>query len=210
MFDFLISPNNFTWDQDCKDLLCLLVRLSDEGTNIKYIVGNHDYKIKCFLGHSYSNIKIIEEDTHKTGDGKILKILHGDKFDAIALNRFVLAFFGTFGYLLVPIINRITKRIFPYFSLSLYLKKHLVKVFRIITNYERLMLIEAKRGGFDGVIYGHTHFPEFKKMDNKIIANCGCWIADTLNTAIVEDDKGTLILITVDENGNTIRETKNE
>jgi UDP-2,3-diacylglucosamine pyrophosphatase LpxH len=55
----------------------------------------------------------------------------------------------------------------------------------------------AKKGGFDGVIVGHTHIPAFEKIDDISYYNCGDFI-DAM-TLLVEHESGEFELLSFDE-----------
>ena len=55
------------------------------------------------------------------------------------------------------------------------------------------MLTETKRRGCDGVVCGHIHKAEMRKIDGLIYANDGDWV-ETLS-ALVEHHDGKLELI---------------
>ena len=55
------------------------------------------------------------------------------------------------------------------------------------------MLTETRRRGCDGVVCGHIHKPEIRKVDGLIYANDGDWVESL--SALVEHHDGTLELI---------------
>ena len=59
--------------------------------------------------------------------------------------------------------------------------------------FEKAITIYAKQKQFNGVICGHIHTPEIKKVDETFYYNCGDWVES--HTALVENHDGTFEII---------------
>ena len=56
-----------------------------------------------------------------------------------------------------------------------------------------MLTVEARRGGYDGVICGHIHSAAIRDMNGVTYVNTGDWVESC--TAVVELDSGRLALI---------------
>ena len=109
-----------------------------------------------------------------------------------------LAYVGDRAYTLLLKLNRVVNRIrillnMPYWSLSQYLKHRVKSAVSFISAFETAMLTETKRRGCDGVVCGHIHKAEMRKVDGLIYANDGDWVESL--SALVEHHDGKLELI---------------
>ena len=90
--------------------------------------------------------------------------------------------------------NKIRKFLnLPYWSLSQFIKLKVKKAVSFVTAFENIMVIEAKRKGYDGVVCGHIHKAELKDINGIIYANDGDWVESL--TAIAENYDGSLEII---------------
>lgn len=64
---------------------------------------------------------------------------------------------------------------------------------KYVNDYEDALIQFARKSGTCGVICGHIHRPEIRKVGDVIYMNCGDWIENC--TALVEDFTGKIELI---------------
>ena len=64
---------------------------------------------------------------------------------------------------------------------------------RFIGEFEKTLVLEAKRHATDGVICGHLHQPALKQVDGLCYANAGDWVENC--TALVEHLDGRLAIV---------------
>ena len=81
----------------------------------------------------------------------------------------------------------------PYWSLSSYLKQTVKESLNFIGNYEETLSDYVKRKGFDGIICGHIHHANIRKIGDITYINCGDWVESL--TAVVEHYDGKFELI---------------
>jgi UDP-2,3-diacylglucosamine pyrophosphatase LpxH len=62
-----------------------------------------------------------------------------------------------------------------------------------ISDFERVMIEEARRRGCDGVVCGHIHKAEMREIDGMLYCNDGDWVESL--TALIERYDGTLELV---------------
>jgi UDP-2,3-diacylglucosamine pyrophosphatase LpxH len=84
----------------------------------------------------------------------------------------------------------------PYWSLSQYLKHRVKNAVSFIFDFEQVLLREARRRGYDGVVCGHIHKAEIRSVDGMVYANDGDWVESL--TALVETLDGQLRIVTWD------------
>ena len=88
------------WPQEHNDVLQKLLRKGRKGTEIIYIIGNHDEFLDRFRGH-YGNMTLQRNAVHLTADGRRLLVMHGDELDTVVQNLGWLAHLGDLGYRLL-------------------------------------------------------------------------------------------------------------
>jgi UDP-2,3-diacylglucosamine pyrophosphatase LpxH len=169
-----------------------------KNSKIIYIVGNHDEFLVDFIGENIGGIVICRESVHTTTDGKKLLIIHGDKFDYIAMNYNWVALLGDRVYTLMLRVNNIVswfrrKSGKPHFSLSAYLKNQTKTFTSFISDYESALALECSTRGFDGIICGHIHHADITEIKGIKYFNTGDGVESC--TALVEEFEGTIKLI---------------
>ena len=70
------------WPQAHNDVVQKILRAARKGTKVVYIPGNHDERLRQFIGLQLGGITVAEDAIHVTADGKRLWVVHGDLFDA--------------------------------------------------------------------------------------------------------------------------------
>lgn len=186
----------WNWPQEHSDVIQKLLRRSRKGTKIVYVLGNHDEFVRGFLPLSLGdNMEIVNEYTFNTVDGKQYLVTHGDFFDSITMTKKWLAKFGDISYEMLLKLNKPINSIRSligykrYWSLSNFAKQSVKKAVMFIDDYEKVLVSEAKRRAFDGVICGHIHKAESTDIDGVHYLNCGDWVESC--TAVVEHFDGT-------------------
>ena len=81
----------------------------------------------------------------------------------------------------------------PYWSLSQFLKLKVKNAVSFITAFEEALANEARTRDFDGVVCGHIHHAEIRRIDEVLYCNCGDWVESL--TALVEAHDGTLSIL---------------
>ncbi|WP_413816481.1 UDP-2,3-diacylglucosamine diphosphatase [Pigmentiphaga sp.] len=189
---------SWSWPQAHNDVVQKVLRKARKGTRVVFIPGNHDEFARQFIGYAFGDIEVQEDAVHLTADGKRLWVTHGDQFDGVIQHSKWLAHLGdtlyTFALWLNLHFNRIRRRMgLHYWSLSQYLKHKVKNAVSFITNFEEVLVNEAKRRGYDGVVCGHIHKPEIRQVDGVLYCNDGDWVESL--SALVEDQQGQLHLV---------------
>lgn len=185
----------WVWPQSHSDVIQKLLRKARKGTKVVYILGNHDEFVRRFLPLTLGDsIEIANEYTYIAKDKKHYLVTHGDFFDSITMTKKWLANFGDVSYSLLLRLNRpinTFRRVIGYkryWSLSNFAKQNIKKAVMFIDDYEQVLVTEAKRRDFSGVICGHIHKAEHKDLEGVTYLNCGDWVESC--TAVVETLEG--------------------
>jgi UDP-2,3-diacylglucosamine pyrophosphatase LpxH len=186
------------WPRAHNDVVQKLLRKARKGTEVVYIVGNHDEFGRHFAPVSFGGIEVREEAVHGTADGRRLLVTHGDLFDAVVQRAKWLAFVGDRAYMAALHLNRWLNAArarlgFPYWSLSQYLKQRVKNAVSYITDFEVALAGEARRRDADGVVCGHIHKAEVRTIDGVLYCNCGDWVESL--TALVEHHDGRIAVV---------------
>jgi UDP-2,3-diacylglucosamine pyrophosphatase LpxH len=184
---------SFYWPQSHNDVIQKLLRRARKGTEVIYIPGNHDEFLRSFGDHELGNIILAESAIHDGVDGKLYMVMHGDQFDLVMQNAKWLAHLGTWAYDISIQINVVLTKIrklfgLPYWSLSAWAKYKVKSAVNFIGDYEINLTNYARSKGVDGIICGHIHSMNMRKMDEILYINTGDWVESC--TAIVEHADG--------------------
>jgi UDP-2,3-diacylglucosamine pyrophosphatase LpxH len=176
-----------------------ILKISEkDGTEVIYLRGNHDDILGRFLPLAFGKIRFAREHIHEGADGKRYLVVHGDGFDSVSTNHRWLASLGAVGYDTVLHVNRWYNhwrawRGKEYFSLSKRVKAKVKSAVSFIDKYESLLQELALHKECDGIICGHIHTPEDKRVGEIHYLNSGDWVESM--TAIVEHHDGRMELI---------------
>lgn len=80
-----------------------------------------------------------------------------------------------------------------YWSLSNWAKQQVKQAVSFISEYEKVLVNEARSGGYDGIICGHIHSANIRKIGGIDYVNTGDWVESC--TAVGERADGSLHLI---------------
>ncbi len=169
-----------------------------KNTRIVYVRGNHDETLDEFVPFNIGNIEVVMEAEHVTADGRKLLICHGDKYDQVMQYARWLAVLGDIGYTLLLKSNAYVnwfRRKFGrgYWSLYAYAKRRVKKLVGFIGDFENAVAKDAAANGYDGVVCGHIHHCEMKKIQGIDYYNDGDWVESC--TALIEDELGNIRII---------------
>lgn len=188
------------WSQFSSDVIQKILRKARKGTNVYYIVGNHDDFLRKFLPLYLGNsVQILDDFSYTSLQNKRFLVTHGDFFDSVTMTKRWLAVLGDKGYDALLNINsalNFTRRklhIKSSWSLSNFVKQNVKSSVNFITDFESVLSSYARKNGFDGVICGHIHKAEFRHIDDIIYLNCGDWVESC--TGIVETKNGEFKLV---------------
>jgi UDP-2,3-diacylglucosamine pyrophosphatase LpxH len=135
---------------------------------------------------------------HEAADGKRYWVLHGDRFDGVITHARWLAHVGDYAYGILLRWNEIVFRIrkmlgLPYWSLSAWLKHKVKNAVEYISRFENIVALEAAKRGVDGVVCGHIHHAEIRRIGDVLYLNDGDWVESC--SALVEDAVGSMEIL---------------
>lgn len=163
-----------------------LAKLSEAGTKIVYIPGNHDRAFRAFSRFTFGKIKIRPEYIIRHDHRKYL-VLHGDEFDSFTRNHVIMSILLDQLYIFLVKASAFVRRFFGKRK-SLSSKKNSHKYAEIVEGIRALALAYARSRKLDGIVMGHTHWPEIvQNPDGLVYANAGDWL-DSCSYVVVGDE----------------------
>ncbi len=202
MIDGWRLRRSWYWDAWHDEVLRLILRHARGGAEVTYIPGNHDEMFRAWTdspgGLSIGGVRVAGEAVHVTADGRRLLVIHGDAFDSVVRYARGLALLGDGAYTAALVLNRwfnaLRRRLgYRYWSLSAWAKRQVKQAIKAIDRYEVALAGEARRRGLDGVVCGHIHHAEMRRVGGVLYMNDGDWVESC--TALVEHHDGRLELI---------------
>jgi UDP-2,3-diacylglucosamine pyrophosphatase LpxH len=162
-----------------------ILKMSQNGTRVHYITGNHDEALRRYSGTQLGQISI-EDKLVLDVDGKAIWFFHGDVFDATTKGwAKVIAQLGGQGYDLLIWINHQVNRLLDFFgqermSLSKKVKYGVKKAVAWIGDFEETAAELAIQKRYQAVVCGHIHQPQMRKYTNEqgsvMYMNSGDWL----------------------------------
>jgi UDP-2,3-diacylglucosamine pyrophosphatase LpxH len=198
IIDLWRLKKSWYWPQTHNDVIQKVLRKVRKGTRVVYVPGNHDEWLREFTQLQFGGVEVVEDAIHVTADGRQLLVLHGDIFDAVVMNARWLALLGDGAYTVALWVNRhfntMRRRLgYPYWSLSAYLKRRVKNAMQYIASFAEAVANEAHRRGVEGIVCGHIHHAEIRRIGDILYCNSGDWVESC--TALVEHFDGRLELI---------------
>src|SRR5476651_42591 len=149
------------WPQAHNDVVQKLLRKARKGTEIIYVIGNHDEFLSRFHGQ-YGNISLQENAVHTLADGRRLLVMHGHELDTVVQNLGWLAHVGDVGYSILLRCNGLVnwgRHVLGLgrWSLSAYVKAEVKNVVGFIGQFEEAIVRYARSFDVDAVLCGHIH-----------------------------------------------------
>lgn len=185
----------FNWPQTHSDVIQKILRKARKGTKVHFITGNHDEFLRPFIPILMGdNLTIANEADYESLDGKRYYVVHGDYFDSVTMTKRWLAVLGDYGYDFLlhmnVFLNFVRKQfgIKRHWSLSKYVKDNVKKSVSFITDFETILAEYAHQKEYDGIICGHIHKAEIRRIGSIDYYNCGDWVESC--TAVVETMEG--------------------
>lgn len=191
-------PRGWIWPQSHNDVVEAILAKAHRGTRVVFIPGNHDEVMRAYPGTHFGGIEVMTRAEHRTADGRRFLVTHGDQFDAVVVHAKWLARLGDRAYDAAIWLNvwlDWLRRLWgaKYWSLSNWAKQQVKQAVNYISEYETVLSTEARRGGFQGVICGHIHSANMRRINGLEYVNTGDWVESC--TAVVENFDGVLQLI---------------
>jgi len=196
--DALSLARRAFWSAEHTEVVRTLLARQRAGTRLIYIPGNHDASLAMLAQMLRGQLEVHREWVHRTARGERLLVLHGDQFDSVLPVPAWLARLGDVLYTGTILVNhrlndlrRALGR--PYWSLAERVKLSIGTSLRYIEHFERLAAEHAHEKGYDGVVCGHIHRANLRRIGGALYGNSGDWVESC--TALLENDDGELELL---------------
>jgi len=192
---------SYYWPQSHSNVLRRILTAAKRGTNVTYVVGNHDEVLRKILPFikSFGDIELTNSVMYNGIDGKQYLVVHGDMFDTAIANKLKFLYhLGDWIYDKLLTLNHIVnyfRKLFGYnyWSLSKYLKSKTKEAVSFMSDFENLITEYCVKRKADGIICGHIHHAEIKMIDDIWYSNTGDWVESC--TALCETHDGDWIII---------------
>jgi len=186
------------WPDAHNEVIRRILKMAHRGTRVVLVTGNHDEMLRDYAGLTFGGVEVVTETVHRTANGRLLLVTHGDSFDGVVLYARWLAFLGDKAYELLLraniLFNAVRRRLkMPYWSLSAHLKRKVKNAVQYVCNYEEAVAREASERAMDGIVCGHIHCAEIRRIGEITYYNCGDWVESC--TALAEDANGSIRII---------------
>lgn len=187
----------------------VLKMMERDDMEVIYLRGNHDDILERFLPLAFGRLKFTKEHIHTTQTGQRYLVVHGDGFDSVSTNHKWIASLGAVGYDFLLGVNRVynlyrSLRGKEYFSFSKLVKAKVKSAVSFVDRYEELLQELARHKKCDGIICGHIHTPEDKRVGETHYLNSGDWVESL--TAIIEHHDGRMELLNYERFLESLRE----
>jgi len=197
LIDIWALRRGIYWPQEHNDVVQKLLRKGRKGTEVIYIIGNHDEFLSRFHGH-YGSVTLQKNAVHTTADGRRVLVMHGHELDTVVQNLGWLAHVGDIGYTILlrcnGLVNWARRALgLGYWSLSAYVKGEVKNVVSFIGQFEEAVVRYARDFDVDAVLCGHIHTAALRDIHGVTYYNTGDWVESC--TAVVEKFDGTMELL---------------
>lgn len=198
IFDLWKLRSGWYWPQINNHIVQIVLAKARSGTKVIFIPGNHDSLLRDYMGMIFNGVHIQNEALHLTADGRRLLVSHGDELDGPVAAKRWLRLFGTLNYSLLLCLNRYVNGLrglfgLPYWSLSRYVKSRVKNAMEYVARFEQAAIDRARSAQVDGMLCGHIHVANMKRIDGILYVNAGDWVENC--TAVTEDRFGSLRLV---------------
>lgn len=179
--DLTSLKRKFYWKPDHSTVIQKILRLSRKGTEVVYILGNHDFYLRGLIDDGDINIGDIllcDEYYHTTISGEKIYICHGDQFDGFIRLHPFLYVLGDWAYEMSFRINKWYNKVrrffgLQYWSLSQYLKSKVKNAIAFINDFKILSMRKLEEVNCDSIMIGHIHTPAIETIGTKTYYNTG-------------------------------------
>jgi len=162
------------WKKEHTECLHQILNHIKKGTEVVYILGNHEGAFRRYCDLEFKNVLICDEYVYKTSEGDKYLCTHGDKHSEYSSGSWKQLIFN-WGYEFITPLSIWLNKFFR-FSL-VYFLKNTVRGKSYINQYENdIMNYCRHKGKFSGVICGHIHSPNMRRFDKQSYMCCGDFV----------------------------------
>jgi UDP-2,3-diacylglucosamine pyrophosphatase LpxH len=196
--DALSLARRAFWTAEHTQVVRTLLARQRAGARLIYIPGNHDASLAMLAQMLRGQFEVHREWVHRTANGERLLVLHGDQFDdLLPCPRWLTRVGDVLHGAMVQLnhtINNVRRALGkPYWPLTEHLKLNIGTSARYIEQFEQRAATHAQHLGYDGVICGHIHRANLRRIAGTLYGNSGDWVESC--SALMESDRGVLELL---------------
>jgi UDP-2,3-diacylglucosamine pyrophosphatase LpxH len=172
---YCMEKYNTRWKREHTECVHQLLNLAKKGTEIVYILGNHDASLRRYCDFEHKNFKMCDEYVHNDSEGGKYLCTHGDKYSEYSSGSWKQLVFNK-GYELITPLSIWLEKFFR-FSL-VYFLKNTVRGKGYIDRYERDLIVHCnqQKKNYTGVICGHIHHANIRQFSGLIYMCCGDFV----------------------------------
>lgn len=169
---YCLEKYKTNWTRNHTSCVHELIKLMNRGTQIVYVVGNHDATLRRYTDFQYQNFSMVNEYTHIDSLGRRFLCVHGDEQSRYSSGAWRQLVFNK-GYEFISPLHQFLKKTFG-FSLIRYLQ-NLKRAKRYINSYSQDLInyCKSKDDNYSGIICGHIHYSQIKLVDELYYMCCG-------------------------------------
>lgn len=193
IIDLLAMRKRVQFTSDHQAIIAQVFKMTQSGTRVVYIPGNHDALFWRFHGQEISGVEIKRNIDYTSLDGRTFLVSHGDEFDTVMQCSPWLNWLGDVSHELLLKLNTVVNTIRrswgrPYWSIARAIKKRIGSAQAFINRFETLVARRAAENNYYGFICGHIHHWQMAYHDNALYLNDGDWVEHC--SALVETHQG--------------------
>lgn len=181
---------NTRWTKEHTECVHQILNLAKKGTEVVYILGNHEGQIRRYCDFKHKNFRMVDEYVHEDSNGNKFLCVHGDKYSEYSSGSWKQLMFNK-GYELITPLSMFLERFFR-FSL-VYALKNTVRGKNYINQYETdiASFCVQRDKKYAGVICGHIHHGNVRYFNKLLYMCCGDW-CDTCSAIVEKNGMYTL------------------
>jgi UDP-2,3-diacylglucosamine pyrophosphatase LpxH len=196
--DALSLARRAFWTAEHTQVVRTLLARQRAGTRLIYIPGNHDASLAMLAQMLRGQFEVHREWVHRTARGERLLVLHGDQFDgAVPCPSWLMRLGDALHDATVMVshcVNNLRRALSkPYWPLAERVKLSIGASARYIEQFECLAAHHARAQGYDGVVCGHIHRANLRRIEGTLYGNTGDWVESC--SALIESEQGELELL---------------
>lgn len=196
--DALSLARRAYWSADHTQVVRTLLARQRAGVRLVYIPGNHDASLAMLAQMLQGQFEVHREYVHRSARGERLLVIHGDQLDALMPCPRWLSHLGDALHGAIVMLSHQlndARRLFgrPYYPLTERIKLRIGTSVRYIEQFEQLAAARARTEGYDGVVCGHIHRANLRRIQGTLYCNSGDWVESC--SALAESESGELTLL---------------
>ena len=172
---YCMEKYNTRWKREHTECVHALLDLCKKGTEVVYVLGNHEGAIRRYCTFAHKNFMMCDEYVHKDIFGNKYLCTHGDKHSEFSSGSWKQLMFN-WGYEFITPLSIFLNRHFR-FSLVHFLK-NTMRCKGYINKYEYDLIIycNEQKKNYNGIICGHIHHANIRRFNDLIYMCCGDFV----------------------------------